>query len=418
MELEDALERGEVPLHRLDEVVGSSVRATEVRRRFLERRLGKDLSALKSDLPFDQIVGRNCENTIGAVSIPVGVSGPLRVEGLYARGEYYVPLATTEGALVASVNRGCSALRESGGARAAVVADAMARAPVFETPSLRHSIELAGWVRREIEALRGAFGETTRFGELLDIKPFIVGRFVFLRIEARTGDAMGMNMVTRGAENVARRIVEANPWARHVAVSGNLCADKKAAAVNWILGRGKTVAAEALIPRRIVEERLKTTPEAMERVSLAKLYLGSARAGALGGFNAHAANIVAAIFLATGQDPAQVVESSSCITVVEANEAGAYVSVTLPSLELGTVGGGTWLPAQRAALSLMGVDGAGDPPGTNALKMAEIVAATVLAGEVSLIAALAAHHLVDAHMRLGRGEARRPKSQGGAPSAG
>ncbi|MEM3033231.1 MAG: 3-hydroxy-3-methylglutaryl-CoA reductase, partial [Nitrososphaerota archaeon] len=138
MGVEEALERGEIPLYKLDELLGSSVKATELRRRFLEKRLGKDLSALKSDLPFDQIVGRNCENTIGAVSIPVGVAGPIRVEGSYARGEYYIPLATTEGALVASVNRGCAAVRESGGALTAVLADAMTRAPVFETPSVRH----------------------------------------------------------------------------------------------------------------------------------------------------------------------------------------------------------------------------------------------------------------------------------------
>lgn len=403
MEIEEALMRGEIALYKLDEALKSSVKATELRRKFLEKRLGKDLSALKSDLPFDQIVGRNCENTIGAVSIPVGVAGPLKVEGTYAKGEFYIPLATTEGALVASVNRGCSTIKEAGGAAAAVISDAMTRAPVFETPSLRHSAALAEWVKREQQLLKRTFSETTKHGELVEVRPFVSGRYVFLRIEARTGDAMGMNMVTRASERVAAKIVEANPWASHLAVSGNLCSDKKAAAVNWILGRGKTVTAEVTIPRRIVEEKLKTTPEAMQKVAMTKLYLGSARAGALGGYNAHAANIVAAIFLATGQDPAQVVESSSCITLVEAVEEGVYVSVTLPSLEVGTVGGGTWLPAQRAALDLVGVAGPGEPPGMNALKFAEIVASTVLAGEVSLIAALAAHHLVKAHMRLGGG---------------
>ncbi|MEM0444437.1 MAG: hydroxymethylglutaryl-CoA reductase (NADPH) [Nitrososphaerota archaeon] len=406
MEIEEAILRGEVQLYRLDELLKSSNQATELRRKFLEKKLGKDLSALKSDLPFDKIVGRNCENTIGAVSIPVGVAGPLKVEGRYAKGEFYVPLATTEGALVASVNRGCSTIKDASGALAAVIADAMTRAPIFETPSLSHSIALAEWVKSELELLKRAFSETTRHGELVEVRPFVAGRHVFVRLEARTGDAMGMNMVTRGSERVAAKIVEANPWARHLAVSGNLCTDKKAAAINWILGRGKTVTAEVTIPRKIVEEKLKTTPEAMQKVAMTKLYLGSARAGVLGGFNAHAANIVAALFLATGQDPAQVVESSSCITMVEAVEEGVYVSVTLPSLEVGTVGGGTWLPAQKAALDLMGVAGPGDPPGTNALKLAEIVASTVLAGEVSLIAALAAHHLVRAHMRLGRGESK------------
>jgi 3-hydroxy-3-methylglutaryl-coenzyme A reductase (EC 1.1.1.34) len=403
MGVEEALERGEIALHRLDEVLGDSVAATEARRRFLEKKTGKDLSALRSSLPFNEIVGRNCENTIGAVSLPMGVAGPLLVEGTYARGEFYIPLATTEGALVASVNRGCSVIREAGGAAAAVLYDGMTRAPVLETPSLKHSLQLAGWVRREAGRLREAFGETTRHGELVDISPFVVGRHLFLRMTAKTGDAMGMNMVTRGAERVVEEIAKEHPWAKHIALSGNLCTDKKAAAIDWILGRGKSVTAEVRIPREVVARKLKTTPEDMARVALAKLYLGSARAGAIGGFNAHAANIVAAIFIATGQDPAQVVESSFCLTLVEPSEDGVYVSATLPSLEVGTVGGGTWLPAQRAALEILGVAGSGDPPGTNALKFAEIVAATVLAGEVSLIGALAAHHLAKAHMKLGRG---------------
>jgi hydroxymethylglutaryl-CoA reductase (NADPH) len=403
MDVEEALERGELALHKLDEVLGDSVAATEARRRFLEKKSGKDLSALRSDLPFNEIVGRNCENTIGAVSLPVGVAGPLRVEGRYARGEFYIPLATTEGALVASVNRGCSVIREAGGASVSVLYDGMTRAPVLETPSLRHSAQLAEWVKLEEQRLREAFGETTRHGELVSVSPFVVGRHLFLRMTARTGDAMGMNMVTRGAERVVEEIVKTHPWARHIALSGNLCTDKKAAAVDWILGRGKSVTAEVRMPRELVETKLKTTPEDMARVALAKLYLGSARAGVIGGFNAHAANVVAAVFIATGQDPAQVVESSFCLTLVEAGEEGAYVSVTLPSLEVGTVGGGTWLPAQRAALEMLGVAGPGDPSGTNALKFAEIVAGAVLAGEISLIGALAAHHLARAHVRLGRG---------------
>lgn len=411
MDVEEAVsaaERGEVALHQLDELLGDSSAATRARRLFIERRLGLSLEELDSGLPFNEIVGRNCENTIGSVALPLGIAGPLRVLGGYFRGEAYVPIATTEGALVASVNRGCSVLSESGGARVAVLSDAMSRAPVIVTPSLAHSLELAEWVRSNLDRIREAFNSTTRHGELLGAQPFITGRRVYLRLTARTGDAMGMNMVTRGAEEVARLIEREMPWARYVALSSNLCSDKKQTAVNWVLGRGKSVSAEVVIPRRLVEERLKTTPREMEQAAFSKYFIGSARAGTMGGYNAHAANILAGIFIATGQDPAQVVESSMGITYVEeTEEGGLYASVTLPSLEVGTVGGGTWLPAQRKALEIMGVAGPGSSPGLNALKMAEITTAAVLAGEVSLLAAIAAHHLATSHIRLGRGGLRR-----------
>jgi hydroxymethylglutaryl-CoA reductase (NADPH) len=401
-ELMEALRNGSVRLHELDRRLGSN-EATRVRRRFLEQATGTDLSALDVDLPYDQIVGRNCENTIGAVSVPVGVAGPLPVEGSDFKREVYVPLATTEGALVATVNRGASAIRRSGWVRSRTLSDRMTRAPVLETPDLDHSIHLARWVEENFERLRAAFRSTTSHGDLVRVVPFVVGKYVFLRMEASTGDAMGMNMVTRGAQRVVEELEREFPWLRHVSLSGNLCTDKKATSVNWIMGRGKSVSAEAVIGREVVQSVLKATPESIEKVVRAKLHLGSARAGTIGGFNAHVANIIAAIFIATGQDPAQIVESSMAITYAEVTENGdLYVSLTFPSLEVGTVGGGTWLPAQRAALSLMGVAGSGDPPGTNARRFAEIVAAAALAGELSLLAALSSHHLVEAHERLGR----------------
>jgi hydroxymethylglutaryl-CoA reductase (NADPH) len=401
-ELMEALRNGSVRLHELDRRLGSN-EATRVRRRFLELVTGTDLSALDVDMPYEQIVGRNCENTIGAVSVPVGVAGPLPIEGSDFRREVYVPLATTEGALVATVNRGASAIRRSGWVRSRTLSDRMTRAPVLETPDLDHSIHLARWVEGNFERLRAAFRSTTSHGDLVRVVPFVAGKYVFLRMEASTGDAMGMNMVTRGAQRVVEELEREFPWLRHVSLSGNLCTDKKATSVNWIMGRGKSVSAEAVIGREVVQSVLKATPESIEKVVRAKLHLGSARAGTVGGFNAHVANIIAAIFIATGQDPAQVVESSMAITYAEVTENGdLYVSLTFPSLEVGTVGGGTWLPAQRAALSLMGVAGSGDPPGTNARRFAEIVAAAALAGELSLLAALSSHHLVEAHERLGR----------------
>lgn len=404
MEVDEAIglvEQGKLKLYELEKALGDANKAVEARRRFLERRLGLELKAIGSTvIDFNKVVGRNIENPIGAVQIPVGVAGPIKVEGEYAKGLFYVPLATTEGALVASVNRGMKLVTESGGARARVLRDGMARAPLFKLPSLIDAVDFVKWVQEHFEEIRKAAESTTRHGRLKEVQPFVVGDNVWLRFVFSTGDAMGMNMATIASEAAAKYIEEHYPKARLVALSGNMCVDKKPNAVNFLMGRGKTVVAEALIGRAVLEG-LGVTPEAVHEVNVRKNLLGSALAHSYG-FNAHFANIIAAIFLATGQDAAQVVESSMGITWTEARPEGLYISVYLPSLEVGTVGGGTGLPTQREALAMMGVAGSGDPPGTNALKFAEIVAAAVLAGELNLIVALARNELARAHQALGR----------------
>ena len=406
-ELVERVVRGEVKLHELDRILGNANLAALVRRLALEKMLGVSLSSIGSTiLDFEELVGRNIENPIGAVQVPVGVVGPLRVEGMYARGDYYVPLATTEGALVASVNRGAKAATLSGGVRTAILYDGMTRAPVLWTPSVAEAVRLVKWVEENFEKLKQAAESTTRHGRLRSIRPWVTGNLVWLRFEFETGDAMGMNMVTIATDKALETLLkEYDGEVRVIALSGNMCVDKKPAALNAILGRGKTVVAEALVKREVVEKVLKTTPEKIHEVNLAKNLMGSARAASLS-FNAHYANIIAAIFIATGQDVAQVVESSIGYTWTEVRGGDLYISVTLPSLEVGTVGGGTRLPTQREALAMMGVAGSGDPPGTNAKKFAEIVAATVLAGELSLLAALSAGHLAKAHIKLGRGGGR------------
>ncbi len=392
----------EVKLHEFEKIYGDANKAAEARRQYLEKATGARLEAIgKTVIDLNTVVGRNIENVIGAVQIPVGVAGPLLVRGDYADGYFYVPLATTEGALVASVNRGAKLVTESGGARVKVLRDGMARAPLFRLPSLIDAAEFVDWVAQHFEELKKVAESTTRFGKLREVQPFVVGNYVWLRLVFSTGDAMGMNMVTIASDAVARYIHENFPKARLVALSGNMCVDKKANAVNFILGRGKTVVAEALVKRELLE-KMETSPEDVHNVNVRKNLVGSALAHSYG-FNAHFANIVAAIFIATGQDAAQVVESSMGITSTEAREEGLYISVYLPSLEVGTVGGGTGLPTQREALELLGVAGPGDPPGRNALKFAEIVAATVLAGELNLLVALARNELASAHQRLGRG---------------
>jgi hydroxymethylglutaryl-CoA reductase (NADPH) len=337
---------------------------------------------------------------IGAVQVPLGVAGPLRINGEYANGEFYIPLATTEGALVASAHRGCSVITASGGANVRIFDDKMTRAPVFMAKDVIGAKKLVEWVKENFMRLKEKSEATTRFGKLLSIEPFVAGRSVFLRFAYDTKDAMGINMVTIATEAAVDLILSKND-AELVALSGNMCTDKKPAAINAITGKGKTVSADVVLNREIIREKLKTTPEKMAEVNYRKNLVGSARAGSLG-FNAHAANIAAAIFIACGQDAAHVVEASNAMTLMELTDDGLYCSVTLPSLAVGTVGGGTGIGAQHECLRMLGTAGAGDPPGANSKKLAEIVAAAVLAGEISLIGALAAGHLAKAHAELGR----------------
>jgi hydroxymethylglutaryl-CoA reductase (NADPH) len=391
----------EVKLHEFEKIYGDANKAAEARRQYLEKAVGVKLENIgKTIIDLNTVVGRNIENVIGAVQVPVGVAGPLLVKGDYANGYFYIPLATTEGALVASVNRGAKFITESGGARVKVLKDGMARAPLFRLPSLIDAVEFVEWVTQHFDELKKAAESTTRHGRLKEVQPFIVGNYVWLRLVFSTGDAMGMNMATIASDAVAKYIQQHFPKARLVALSGNMCVDKKANAVNFLLGRGKTVVAETVVKREVLE-RLGITAEDVHEVNVRKNLIGSALAHSYG-FNAHFANIVAAIFIATGQDVAQVVESSMGITSTEPRDEGLYISVFLPSLEVGTVGGGTGLPTQREALALLGVAGSGNPPGTNALKFAEIIAAAVLAGELNLLIALARNELASAHQRLGR----------------
>ncbi|QGR19378.1 hydroxymethylglutaryl-CoA reductase (NADPH) [Stygiolobus azoricus] len=394
--------RGEIQLHEIDNFLEANA-AMVARRLAIEKLTNSNLPSIGSTiLDYAEIKNRNAENVIGAVQVPVGVVGPLRVNGDYARGEFYVPLATTEGALIASVNRGAKAVTLSGGTSVKIIFDGMARAPVFKLDSIIDVVDFLDWVKKHYEDLKRIAESTTSHGKLISLEPYVLGNNVWLRFIYDTGDAMGMNMATIATEKVCEYIEENFGRARCLAVSGNMCSDKKQSIVNSLHGRGKTVVAEALIPNDIVTKVLKSDKNLIHEVNLRKNWAGGARAGTFFQYNAHFANIIAAIFLATGQDMAQVVESSSGYTWTEVRENGIYISVTLTSLEVGTVGGGTRLPTQREALSIMGIYGSGNPPGSNAKKFAEIVASTVLAGELNLLSALANKELGKAHLKLGR----------------
>jgi hydroxymethylglutaryl-CoA reductase (NADPH) len=394
---------GELRLYELEDHADSET-AAAARRALVERETGADLDSV-ADYTFGaDDVDANVENLVGGAQIPLGVAGPVSVDGSGADGEYYLPMATTEGALVASVNRGLSAIRAAGGATARVTDSGMTRAPVFRVAGVAEAEAVVEWVRDNESSLREAAESTTGHGELTAVDPYVVGDSVFLRFVYDTKDAMGMNMATIATREASDRVEESTP-AELVALSGNLCSDKKPAAINAIEGRGRSVTADVVLPREYVEETLKTTPEAMVEGNTRKNLIGSAKAASLG-FNAHAANTVAAVFLATGQDPAQVVEGANAITTMEVRgedgEGDLYASLSFASLEVGTVGGGTKLPTQSEALDIIGHAGGGDPAGANADALAEIIAVGALAGELSLVAAFTSRHLASAHEELGR----------------
>ncbi len=398
--LADRVREGDLRLHELEDHADADV-AAAARRLLVAESSGADVEVL-GEYAFDAAdADANVENMVGAVQVPLGVAGPVTINGDALSDDRYLPMATTEGALVASINRGCSVLNDAGGATARVTKTGMTRAPVFRVADVAAAEALVGWVRDNVDALRTAAEATTSHGGLVDVTPYVVGNNVYLRFRYDTKDAMGMNMATI-ATGEACDVIEAETDASLVALSGNLCSDKKPAAVNAVEGRGRSVSADVEIPRETVEDRLHTTPEAIVEINTRKNLVGSAKAGSLG-FNAHVANAVAAMFLATGQDEAQVVEGANAITTAETTADGdLYVSVSLASLEVGTVGGGTKLPTQAAGLEILELRGGGDPAGSNADALAEAIAVGALAGELSLLAALGSRHLSSAHADLGR----------------
>ncbi|XP_057491840.1 3-hydroxy-3-methylglutaryl coenzyme A reductase 2-B-like [Actinidia eriantha] len=403
-EIVDSVVSGKMPSYSLESRLGDCRRAAAIRREALERITGKSLTGLPLDgFDYESILGQCCEMPVGYVQIPVGIAGPLLLDGK----EFSVPMATTEGCLVASTNRGCKAMYLCGGATSVVLRDGMTRAPVVRFGTAKRASELKFYLEdpENFDTLAVVFNKSSRFGRLQGIQCAIAGKNVYMRFRCSTGDAMGMNMVSKGVQNVLDFLQNDFSDMDVIGISGNFCSDKKPAAVNWIEGRGKSVVCEAIIKEEVVNKVLKTNVAALVELNMLKNLTGSAMAGALGGFNAHTSNIVSAVYIATGQDPAQNVESSHCITMMEAVNDGKdlHISVTMPSIEVGTVGGGTQLASQSACLNLLGVKGASkDSPGSNSRLLASIVAGAVLAGELSLMSALAAGQLVNSHMKYNR----------------
>lgn len=316
--------RGKIPGYALEKTLGDSGRAVRIRRAVVSRtaETSKTTYGLERSLlphrhfDYDKVLGACCENVVGYLPLPLGVAGPLLIDGQ----SYFLPMATTEGVLVASTSRGCKAINAGGGAITVLTADGMTRGPCVGFETLTRAGEAKIWLDSDAgqSTMRKAFNSTSRFARLSSMKTAIAGTYVYIRFKTTTGDAMGMNMISKGVEHSLH--VMANEAGFEdmaiISVSGNYCTDKKPAAINWIDGRGKSVVAEAIIPRDMVRSILKSDVDALVELNISKNLIGSAMAGSIGGFNAHAANIVTALFLATGQDPAQNVESSNCITTM------------------------------------------------------------------------------------------------------
>ena len=354
---------------------------------------GQDLSVFSA----------NIENVIGAISVPVAIAGPLRVNGCSAHGDYYVPLATTEAALVASYTRGCQLLSESGGCSTLILGEGVSRAPGFVFSNLREVGAFVSWILTRKEIFQQKAEATTNHGKLIDMRLTVEGNHIYVTFEFFTGDAAGQNMVTIATQAICDDIQENSPVRpKHIFVEANLSGDKKASAQSFQTVRGRKVAAECLIPPAALTKRLHTEAAVLEeywRMSA----LGGVLSGTIG-VQGHYANGLAALFLATGQDVACVSEAAVGVTRFEAKPDGSlYASVTLPNLIMGTVGGGTGLPSQVACLEILGLKGTGQ-----ARALTEVAAALALAGELSIIGAMAAGHFTRAHEKL----ARHPASHG------
>jgi hydroxymethylglutaryl-CoA reductase (NADPH) len=370
--------------------------AAASRRAFLTEQTGLSLEHI-SHYSFDPaILPGNVEHFTGVAQVPIGIAGPLLVNGEHAQGEFYVPLATAEGSLVASYNRGMKTVREAGGVKTTILDDAMQRAPAFVFADAREARAFGEWLTEHFAEVKQVAESTTRFGRLRGIEQYSASRVLFTRFDYTTGDAAGQNLTGNATAAACAWIAANYEGITDFYLESNFATDKKSSHINVLRTRGKRVVAEVTIPAALIEEHMHTTGWTLFRAR---------QVSNLGGFMSgvnnnglHSANAIAALFIATGQDAANVAESSAALGFSELLPNGDYYgSITLPSLIVATYGGGTGLATQRECLELLGCYGAG-----KVRKLAEIVAATVLCGELSLGWAILANEWVQAHDRFGR----------------
>lgn len=364
------------------------------RRDYISKELKKDLSILDFK-EFENNSDVHCENLIGGAVVPLGVAGPLLFKSGLLKKSVYLPLATTEGALVASISRGSKAITQSGGVVSESFLHGQSRGPVFRTGNVLSGLKLKNWIEKNRVLLNKKATSTSEHITYLGAKVKIIGSYTYVRFSFDTQMAMGMNMATIASE-VMCELIEQKTKIKCLSVAGNFDIDKKSAYLNLIEGKGYEVWAECLVSEKVLRDILHSDAKSIYGVWLSKCMIGSYASASLG-YNCHFANVVAAIYIASGQDPAHVVEGSSGITTTEVRGKDLYISVNIPALSLGTIGGGTVLPTQKKCLEIMGIDKKTKPN-----TFAEIVGGAVLAGELSLLASLSTRTLGKSHLRLGR----------------
>ena len=370
--------------------------AAQARREFAEERTGASLEHVSSYSFDPSVLTGNVEHFVGVAQVPIGLAGPLLVNGEHAQGEFYVPLATAEGTLVASYNRGMRLLHEAGGVKTTIMDDRMQRAPAFLFESAREAREFGEWLDANFDDVKKAAETTTRSGKLIGIEKYTAGRMLYTRFNYTTGDAAGQNLTGKATAAACAWIAGKHEAIEHFFLESNFATDKKSSQVNMLNTRGKRVVAEATIPNELFQRVMRSNSELMYRARQV-----SNLGGFMSGVNnngAHSANGITAMFIATGQDAANVAESSAAFVYAELRPGGDYYySVTIPSLIVGTYGGGTGLATQRECLEMLGCYGK-----DKVRKFAEIVAATVLCGELSLGSAIVAEEWVESHDLYGR----------------
>lgn len=367
------------------------------RRSFVKDMTGYELEHIGHYSKSPSVYSGNTEHFMGVAQVPIGLAGPLRVNGEHAKGDYFIPLATTEGTLVASYNRGMKLTRAAGGISTHVIDDKMNRAPVFVFEDAGRARDFGLWIDENFEEIKRLTETTTSVGKLVDIQQFAASKIRWLRFNYQCGDAAGQNMVTKATRAACQWILtKQSQGLEWFSLAGNLDTDKKHSYINYLHTRGKRVVAEITIPNELVKESLRTDARTLHYQRQVS-NVGAIMGGSVNN-GAHAANGLTAMFIAMGQDVANIAESSAAIVHAEETVNGDYYfSVTIPSLIVATFGGGTSLPTQRECLEIIDCYGA-----NRVNKLAEIMAAVVLAGDLSLSAAVMTDEWVSSHERLGR----------------
>jgi hydroxymethylglutaryl-CoA reductase (NADPH) len=405
-DMNDVLEkllRNEISLKEIDDMV-STTEAQKIKLRFLEKKLNQDLSIIgEYSVNAEKLKNKNIENFIGTVEIPVGFAGPINIKSGQYQGEHYIPIATTEGALVASISRGCKVLSADNFVSVTSKYNGATRSPLFLCNDIDSCINLKKWIEGNYELWKSKAESQSNHLKILKFDISTFANKLWLRINFDTDEAMGMNMVSIASGFISECILENNSSIKLISLSGNLCADKKPALINSLQGRGYDVEAQCLIRGDVLEKYLHVSGKELADINRLKVWYGGALAGSLG-FNSQAANVIAGIYAATGQDIAQIVDSSINYVSFEESGKDLLLSVKIPSLMIGTVGGGTGISKQKTLIDFMLSDiNNNNFEGKKSKLIAELIGASVLAGELSLNAALASQNFLQAHKKLGRG---------------